>query len=165
MRALQEDAQVSFASRKHRISRHLIARFLLIAVSVLMVAVSCNDAVTAPSETPVPLGSWAGFISDSTFVVDDQTATLTVRSNGADVLFQCGGSNIETPLLLDGAGRFTVHGILGLQIAKSLGFPARFEGQVSGDTMVLVVIAPIWGSRTFVFQYGATAKVGNCPRR
>jgi hypothetical protein len=124
-------------------------------MALVVVFVACEDSVTGPRGTRVPLGTWGG-----------TSASLTVTTHGADGEFGCMGAKINRPLVADAFGRFDVSGDVFDQAGPVNGFrrAARFLGQVAGDTLTLEIRALDSGQRVgpIVLRFGEPFSGGRC---
>lgn len=122
-----------------------------------------NDKVDAMSEKPrtkkLPIGTWGG-----------QHISIEVAARRTTIEYDCAHATIDQPIVLDRRGRFNVtgrqfpeHGGPVRQEDED-GHPARFSGQVKGNTLTLKVenIASKELIGSFTVLYGAQARLFKC---
>jgi hypothetical protein len=85
---------------------------------------------------------------------------MVVSRSGARLEYDCAGSTIDQPIVVDGKGRFTAKGSYRPESGgprrsgQSDGRPVRYAGQLNGDTMRLTVTPE--GSRLPLGVFGLT---------
>jgi hypothetical protein len=109
----------------------VVVRFRAIAATAAVCA-GATLAVLAAGDR-VPSGEWGG-----------DRVGLSVTEQGARAEFDCAFAEINQPLLIDAHGRFDVPGTYAQQRgpAREGGpqrRPARFAGQLSGDSLLFKV--------------------------
>ena len=128
-------------------------RFL---VAALLLTAGCSS-FTTPSDLT---GPWGG-----------EHIALVVTDTGSTVEFDCASGTITEPLALgpigkfDATGTFTPgHGGPILQGETPDSHPARYTGQVKGNTMTLTIVETDSGTNlgTFTLQRGVAARVFKC---
>ena len=129
---------------------------LVVAASV---AVACQTPMLdALQANRVAAGSWGA-----------TGIQLTVAEREATVEYDCGHGSIDQPLTVDRSGRFSAvgthvveHG--GPQADKEDRRPARYQGQVNGDTMQITIT--LTDSQqdlgTFTLKRGVTGRLHKC---
>lgn len=121
-------------------------------MALLMLMMGFGVNATAPLT-----GSWGG----------DRTL-LTLGPDGGSFKQDCASGTIAGPIHLDAHGRFTASGRFeknrpGPQPADvPLGEPARFEGQVKGQTLQLVVHPASGGEQKLTLTSGRRVKLIRC---
>src|SRR2546427_6896525 len=101
--------------------------------AVLTIAVGCGNPISNGDR--VPAGTWGG-----------PGIRLDVTSAGAAIEYDCAHGTIDEPLVTDRDGRFTLtgthvreHGGPVRQDEPPDRHPARYRGQMSGDSLRLIV--------------------------
>lgn len=113
---------------------------------------------TVASSKPVVTGAWGG-----------QHASLNVSDKGAKLEFDCAHGEITKPIKPDSHGRFNVpgtftmeHGGPVMRDEKPDSSPARYSGQVKGDTMTLTVTRGREKLGTYALKRGEAPKLMKC---
>lgn len=112
-----------------------------------------------PRRRPLPTGTWGG-----------QHISLEVTARTVSIEYDCAHATIEQPITLDRNGRFDVSGKQfpehggPVREEDEAGHPARFSGQVKGNSMALKVensaTRELIGNFTVV--YGAQPRLFKC---
>lgn len=123
---------------------------------LLPLGMGCSS-FAAPSDLT---GSWGG-----------DHISLVVTDTGSSAEFDCASGTISAPLVPDDAGKFAANGTFTpgrggpiLQGDTLPSHPARYTGQVTGNTMTLGIVETDSGTNigTFTLQRGASAHVFRC---
>ena len=125
------------------------------AILSTLAAIACSAATSTPI-TDVA-GTWGG-----------DNAGLIVTSNDVHVHIGCTLGDAVGPIHPDANGRFEVSGTYNVDaypVDRGITHPARFTGQIVGQTMTLTVsltdIPRVLGPVTLT--YGKEPKMGPCP--
>lgn len=102
-------------------------------------------------------------IWDSDHLVIDVQGALTLAQ------FDCAHGRIETPIVLDADGAFSVPGTYSREHGGPIrdsenvpGLPARYSGQVRGDLMIVTITAEDRRVGTFELRRGSSGRVFGC---
>ncbi len=112
--------------------------------------------------TPALLGAWAG-----------DHIRLTVDDKGALIVFDCASGSIDTSVVTDALGRFSLagHWLASTPIPPAAGyephsFPAIYSGVVNGNTMMLTITVSFSGTlptpETFTLVKNAAGRLVFC---
>jgi hypothetical protein len=112
-----------------------------------------------PRRRPLPTGTWGG-----------QHISMEVTARGVSIEYDCAHATIDQPITLDRNGRFDVSGKQfpehggPVRQEDEEGHPARFSGQVKGNSMALKVenstTKELIGN--FAVVYGAQPRLFKC---
>jgi hypothetical protein len=121
-------------------------------------AVACRSPIAGDDR--VPPGTWGG-----------TSIRLDVTIQGATIEYDCAHGTIDEPLATDRDGRFTAagthvreHGGPIRQDEQPDRHPARYQGQLTGDSLRLTVTLTdsLQDIGTFMLTRGATGRVFKC---
>lgn len=96
---------------------------------------------------------------------------MDIIENGARLDYDCANGTIDEPIILDQDGKFDVKGLLvkehggPIRIGEQTdGEPARYTGQVRGDTLTLTVVLTKTNETigTFTLTRGKAARLTKC---
>ena len=134
-----------------------LARVIIILGGIAFAA-ACHNPIAGDER--VALGTWGG-----------ASIRLDVASRGATVEYDCAHGTIDEPLITDRDGRFV---LTGTHVREHGGpirqdepldrHPARYRGQMNGDSLRLIVTLTDLQQDvgTFTVTRGATARLFKC---
>ena len=131
---------------------------LIGVVYVIASAAACANPIAGGGR--VPTGTWGA-----------TSLRLEVTAQGATTEYDCAHGTIDEPLVTDRDGRFTAagthvreHGGPIRQDEQPDRHPARYQGQLTGDTMRLTVTLTDVSQDigTFTLTRGATGRIVKC---
>jgi hypothetical protein len=144
--------------------------FGLLLALALLPAGSCRPAGGARSLEPLPPGgnvpenvepgTWGG-----------NHVQMQVAGDGATIQFDCAHGSIAGTIPLDAEGRYSVEGLYTQEHGGPVGadeqpvpVDARYEGQVTGDSMTLILIDKGTGQKIGVYAltFGTTGFIIEC---
>ena len=109
----------------------------------------------------VPTGNWGA-----------NGVNFAVEENGVKIEFDCAEGEIKQKLLVDGQGRFSLIGIYTALVGGAARIDesvkpqaARFEGQISGDRLMLKVVLTENNPQTIeemILERGRMGKIRRC---
>lgn len=124
---------------------------------LLLASIACSSATTTPASNLEIAGTWGG-----------NNAGLIVNLNDVHVHIGCTLGDATGPIRTDMNGRFEATGTYNVDaypVNRGIEHPAKFSGEVRGDTMTLTVsltdTARVLGPVTLV--YGKQPQMGPCP--
>ena len=115
-------------------------------------------APAAAKGKTVVTGAWGG-----------EHVSLDVSEKGAKLEFDCAHGEITKPIKPDAHGRFNVPGTFAMEHGgpvmrdeKPDSAPARYAGQVKGDTMTLTITRGKEKLGTYALKHGEAPKLMKC---
>jgi hypothetical protein len=124
----------------------------------IAVVIACRHPIAGGDR--VATGAWGG-----------TSIRLEVTAQGATIEYDCAHGTIDEPLVTDRDGRFTAsgthvreHGGPIRQDEQPDRHPARYQGQLTGDTLRLIVMLTDLQQNvgTFTLMRGVTGRVFKC---
>jgi hypothetical protein len=131
---------------------------LAAVAGAIAVVVACRNPIAGGDR--VAAGTWGG-----------TSIRLEVTAQGATIEYDCAHGTIDEPLVTDRDGRFTLagthvreHGGPIRQDEQPDRHPARYQGQLTGDTLRLTVMLTDLQQNvgTFTLMRGVTGRVFKC---
>jgi len=114
--------------------------------------------VAAKGGRTLPSGTWGG-----------EHVSLEVSNRGAMLEFDCAHGEITRPIKPDAHGRFNVPGTFTMEHGgpvrrdeKPSSAPARYSGQITGDTITLTVTRGKEKLGTYTLKRGEAPKLMKC---
>jgi hypothetical protein len=143
--------------------RQVLVRGLVIGSALLTLA--CKQT-SAPAASNPAADAWYSRTITGTWGGDD--AGLIASDSSAHAHIGCTFGDTKGPIITDGSGHFDTPGTFDVDaypVARDIVHPARFTGEVKGQTMVLTVVLTDT-TRTLgpvILTYGKEPQMGVCP--
>jgi hypothetical protein len=107
----------------------------------------------------IPRGEWGG-----------DHISMNVGEESAKIEYDCAHGEIQGPLVVDGQGKFDLHGTFTMerggpvrQGESARSQAASYAGEIKGDTMTLILkISDAEDAETFTLEKGKAGKLVKC---
>lgn len=128
-------------------------------VVVLLLSLCAAALVYSRMTQRIPRGEWGG-----------DHISMNVGERSAKIEYDCAEGEIQGPLVVDGQGKFELHGTFTMerggpirQGESSRPQPASYSGEIKGNTMTLILkISDSEDAETFTLEKGKAGKLVKC---
>ena len=129
----------------------------LSTITLLVASIACSSAISTPAGNLVIQGTWGG-----------DNAGLIVNLDDVHVHIGCTLGDAKGPVQTDLKGHFEATGTYNVDaypVNRGIEHPAKFSGDVAGDTMTLTVTLTDTGQvlGPVNLTYGKQPQMGPCP--